>query len=330
MQGLMNRGHDVSFLGSCPVLLARCKQLGIGNRELEIGNPPVTKWDAISFYWRKRKMQRLLINALDSLQPTPDALLLLSLTEKILLTPIALSKGIKVIWIEHDTVGLWLTKNPSLPKLQKMSANVTTVCVSELSADIFRNLGYQNVIGIPNGVPLPPESFTKHEFDETLRLGCIARLSKDKGVDVLTEALRNIEDATLLINGKGDMHIPSSPTVTLKANVSDVNDIYKEIDVLVLPSRKEDPFGLVVVEAMLRGIPTICTDACGIAGYLEDGSDGLIVPADSSGALSQAIKQMEDSETRERIGAQGKKTATEQFTLERMVENYENVLSPVT
>ena len=327
MKGLQGRGHDVSFLGSCPVLLKRCNESQITNHKSQIGNPPVTKWDTISFFWRKWSMKKKLIRTLSTLNSQLSTIVMLSLTEKILLTPFALSKGIKVIWIEHDTVGDWLAKNPSLPLLQKMSANVTTVCVSDLSADIFRDLGYSNVIAIPNGVDLPPENFTKHDFDETLRVGCIARLSKEKGVDVLVEAMRTVDDATLLIAGKGEEYIQSSATVSIKAEVPDINQIYTAIDVLVLPSRKEDPFGLVVAEAMLRGIPTICTDACGIAAYLTDGLDGVVVAADDSKALSDALNRMHDTEYRLQIAQAGKQTALEQFTVEKMVEQYEEIIA---
>ncbi len=326
MDGLMHRGHTVNFLGSCPVLLERCDRLAVGSWQLAVGNPPVTKWDAISFTWRKIAMKRKLQKALEQMGSV-DAICMLSLSEKILLTPIALAKGIKVVWIEHDTVADWLAKNPSLHLLLKMSANVTTICVSDLSADIFCDLGYKNVKAIPNGVKHPPEDFVKHDFDETLRVGCIARLSEEKGVDVLVEAMRSVENATLLINGKGNMHIPSSATVTLKANVSDIDDVYRQIDVLVLPSRKEDPFGLVIAEAMLRSIPTICTDACGIAGYLDEGLNALIVPADDNVALAKALNRMQDADTREHIGSAGRKAALEMFTIEIMVNNYESVLS---
>lgn len=327
MKRLSERGHEVSFLGSCPVLLKRCNESRITNHELQIGNPPVTKWDAISFTWRKWNMQKKLISALKTETQQPTTIAMLSLSEKILLTPYALKKGIKVCWIEHDTVGDWLAKNPSLPHLQKMSKQVTTICVSDLSANIFRDLGYENVHAIPNGVPLPPADFSKHEFDETLRVGCIARLSEEKGVDVLVEAIGNTDDVTLLIAGKGDQYIQQSKNVTIKAEVPDVNDVYKNIDVLVLPSRKEDPFGLVVAEAMLRTIPTICTDACGIAGYLDDGLNTMIVPAGDSAALSKAIHHLQDTHVRTAMGFAGEKAALEMFTVEKMVENYEKVLN---
>ncbi len=323
----MERGHDVSFLGDCPVLLAQSERLKVKNERLVIGNPPVTKWGVISFFWRKREMKRLLNPSSLILHFSPDAVVMLSLSEKILLTPLLVQKGIKVLWIEHDKVGNWLLKNPSLPILRGLSNRVTTVCVSTLSAEIFENLGYNNVRAIPNGVPAPPDDFDHHTFDETLRLGCIARLSPEKGVDLLAEAVRDCENTTLLINGKGDQHIPSTPTITIKADVQNINDIYKHIDVLVLPSRTEDPFGLVVAEAMLRGIAVICTDACGIAEYLESGVDSLVVKAGSVEALKDGIEKMKVAGFRLQVGKKGRETAMREFALETMMDRYEDLLN---
>lgn len=328
MEGLLARGHAVSFIGSCPALTQMCEERGIPNVRIDIGTPPVTKRGAISFFWRKRRMQKALKAILTEF-PDIDAICMLSLTEKILLTPYAIQQGVRVLWIEHDTVGRWLTKNPSLPTLIKMSTNVTTVCVSDLSADIFRNLGYKNVVAIPNGVSFPSDDFTPHTFDETLRIGCIARLSEEKGVDILERAVRSLDNVTALIVGKGNVHIPTSPRVAVQSDIPDVNDVYSHIDVLVLPSRREDPFGLVVAEAMMRGIAVICTDVCGVSGYLQNGIDALIVPAGDMHALKDAIERMQETSFREQIANAGKHTAEQTFSLERMVDGYEKLLTVV-
>ena len=101
LKGFAKRGHAVSFLGSCPVLLEMCKKEGISAVALSIGKPPVTKMGAISFAWRKQKMQRTLETAICEFGEL-DVICMLSMTEKILLTPFAAKQGIKVFWIEHD------------------------------------------------------------------------------------------------------------------------------------------------------------------------------------------------------------------------------------
>ena len=129
MKGLREHGHAVVFAGSCPTLLKLCREENFPVAELNIGAPPVSKNTVIGFFWRKQNMRRQLEALLEQFSNL-DALCMLSLSEKILLTPLAVHKGIKTFWIEHDRIGPWLTKNPWLKKLQQMSNAVTTIAVS--------------------------------------------------------------------------------------------------------------------------------------------------------------------------------------------------------
>ena len=339
MEGLRNKGHEVIFLGSCPVLLEETGKLKMKNEKLKMGSPPVTKWGAVSFLWRKGGMRKKLESALEKIGNI-DAILMLSLSEKILLTPIALKRGIKVIWIEHDRIGPWLTKNPWLPKLKKMSGQITTVSVSELSQKLYINLGFDpdHTIAIPDGVdpdrfgPAPGPRLQQ----KLLRIGCIARLTKDKGVDILIETIKDYPGASLRILGKGGEEnalralitkLNLNDRVAIENEVPDLGAFYHSLDLLILPSREHDPFGMVAAEAMMLGIPVIVTDACGIADYLTSGTDALVVEAGSTRALSEAIFTMSDHETRTRVAQAGKQTAEREFTLEKMVDRYEQLLT---
>ncbi|HLD71001.1 MAG TPA: glycosyltransferase family 4 protein, partial [Candidatus Peribacteraceae bacterium] len=97
---------------------------------------------------------------------------------------------------------------------------------------------------------------------------------------------------------------------------------YRSTDVLVLPSRDNDPFGLVAAEAMACGTPVIVTEQCGIAGYLSNEVDAIIVKADSEKSLKEAILHIKDPAVRSRLSAAGKKTAQEKFSLDSMIEGY--------
>jgi glycosyltransferase involved in cell wall biosynthesis len=345
MEGLRAKGHEVSFLGSCPALLERAKELRIMNYELRIGDPPVTAWGVVSFFWRRKSMQRRLIEEITKLTANshkPTAIIMLSLSEKLLLTEWAVTHGIKVLWVEHDRIGRWLTKNPWLSAMRRLSKLVTTVCVSDLSRQKYIALGFDpaKVIAIPNGVALP-ESFSGSKLEarsSQLRLLCIARLSPEKGIDVLLQAITDLPEVELTLVGTGSEEgyvrklIFESEAregvsrIRLLQHVDDLERLYREADALVLPSSDHDPFGLVVAEAMVRGIPTIVTDACGIAGYLKDGTDALIVPAGDDGALQDAIFCFLDPEKRRAIREAGKITATTKFSHEEMVKRYEDVL----
>lgn len=350
MEGLRSRGHDVLFLGSCPVLLRRAKKLGIAHTRLDIGPPPVTKSAAISFFWRRKAMKTGLVKALSALPRQPDAIIMLSLSEKILLSEYAASRGIRVLWVEHDRVGAWLRRNPWLPALKRASAHATIVCVSELSRRIYLGLGFDpsRVIAIPNGVPPPPltPSPPIRQAQGTLRegeqllLGCIARLSKEKGIDVLLQAIAEMPDVTLHIIGRGpeEGYLRTliaedtrrlglaEPRITITRSLPDLSSFYQSIDVLVLPSTDHDPFGLAAAEAMMHGTAVIVTDACGIAEYLIDGENALIAKAGSPISLTEQIRKLSDRVAREQIALQGRKAAQEKFSLDTMTEAYISAL----
>lgn len=347
MEGLMERGHAVAFAGSCPVLLRECRKRHIPVAEVNIGPPPVTKGGAISFSWRKMFMKRKLRELFENFASEDsqlDALVMLSLSEKLLLTDIAADAGTKVIWIEHDRIGNWLTKNPWLTLLLKQSAKAMTVAVSELSRKMYVGMGWpeEKVVAIVNGVASPPSPLSippaRHPGEgEPLRLGCIARLSYEKGIDILINAMEDVpKNITLEIVGTGReenilrtlVHaLNLDDRITFTAHEPDVASAYARFDALVLPSREHDPFGIVAAEAMLLGIPVIVTDQCGIADYLENGKDAIVAKANSSSALVDAIKEIGDR--RKKIGENGQKTAQEKFSVKSMVKRYEDVFTHV-
>ena len=300
-------------------------------------------------------MQKDLIKEIQKLQALStelQAICMLSLSEKLLLTQWATSQGIKVFWIEHDRVGRWLTKNPWLGKLRKLSRLATTIVVSDLSRKIYEGLGWssERVVAIPNGVKktvtlssVEVQQSDQHpSFDRAqddtgiLHLGCITRLSADKGVDLLIEAVSDMPEITLSIVGRGnEEHFirklieerSLGDRVKIIPWIDDLPSFYRSLDALVLASREHDPFGLVAAEAMMIGIPVIVTDVCGIAGYLQNGSDAIIVEANSTPALREAIEKMMDPELRARLGVNGRNAAREKFSLEKMVNAYEKIMN---
>jgi glycosyltransferase involved in cell wall biosynthesis len=346
MQELLRRRNAVAFLGSCPTILKLCWDHAIPAAELDVGAPPVTKWSALSFAWRRQRIKSKLEAALRELHEL-DAIIMLSLTEKLLLTPLALKKGITVLWVEHDGVGRWLTRNPWLTPLRDLANKVTTVTVSDLGRKLYLSLGWpsERTVAIPNGIDmgrLTPPAFPPTEEEATfeppgiaLHLGTLARLTEDKGIDVLLEAVTDLPTVALTIVGRGrdEGYLRSlilernlSDRVRIIPSVSNISAFYHSLDAFILPSRAHDPFGLVAAEAMMLGIPTVVTDACGIASHIEKDKDALVVEANSPPALKEAIVDLFSKERRASLAHSGKCTARERFSLERMVDAYEALL----
>ena len=83
----------------------------------------------------------------------------------------------------------------------------------------------------------------------------------------------------------------------------------------------DEPFGLVMVEAMCSGTPVITTPRGAAPEVVEDGVTGFIVPVDDyPDRAAQALKRIDEIDP-----AACRARVDERFTKERMVEGYEAV-----
>jgi glycosyltransferase involved in cell wall biosynthesis len=84
--------------------------------------------------------------------------------------------------------------------------------------------------------------------------------------------------------------------------MQEIEEWYRRADVQVIPSRYE-PFGMVVLEGMLHGLPIIATHVGGPSAILEDGRTALLIPPFHPEALAGALLRLvKDSELRRRLG----------------------------
>lgn len=86
---------------------------------------------------------------------------------------------------------------------------------------------------------------------------------------------------------------------------ADLARSYAAADLLVLPSRAET-YGIVVAEALARGLPVVAADVGGVPEALGHGADGtrpgLLVPPEDPAALRDALRSwLEDADLRERL-----------------------------
>lgn len=167
---------------------------------------------------------------------------------------------------------------------------------------------------------------------------CVGRLVYYKGIQVLLEAMGEI-DAGLLILGRGPMARELEKHVInagLTGRVSFVDwaeeeyipAYYHACDLLVLPSTAHsEAFGLVLLEAQACRKPVISTELGTGTSYANlDGVTGLVVPPGSPRELAGAVKQLlGDASLREEMGSRGKERVERDFSLSVMIDNVMDV-----
>lgn len=164
------------------------------------------------------------------------------------------------------------------------------------------------------------------------------RLVPGKGLEVLLSAARRILDrfefAHFLIVGQGPLHAKLEDIaresridsrVTLTGIRRDIPSILAATDIFVLPSYSEG-LPLSLLEAMAAAKPSVATSIGGVPELIDSGLDGIIVPPGNLTALAEALcRLLENEPYRENLGRRAREKAISNFTLERMVSEYESV-----
>ncbi len=136
------------------------------------------------------------------------------------------------------------------------------------------------------------------------RLACVARLDvSTKGQDVLFEALgspgwRDREWSLSLYGEGGDegylrelsSHYGLGEKILFRSHVSDVDKIWGENELLVLPSRSEGT-PLSLIEAQVCGRPAVVTDVGGSARWVEEGVTGFIAEGVTAKSIGAALER---------------------------------------
>lgn len=210
-----------------------------------------------------------------------------------------------------------------------------SVAVGEaVNNNLKEDVGITDSKVIYNGVILKK---TDNQVDEIIgydgtKIGCIARLSEQKGLTYLIEAmpLLTVKNIRLFIVGDGELrnelenkvkelHLQDS--VTFLGYRKDIVECINSFDFCVLPSIFEG-FGLVAIEAFMNSKTLVATDILGLNEVVTN-ENGILVPVKDPIALAVAIDKLaSDATLREELASQAKKDYESKFSYPLFLENY--------
>ncbi len=191
----------------------------------------------------------------------------------------------------------------------------------------------------------PEDVRKKWAIDTSVRfiIGCFSNFINDKGHNFLLQAFAGLlkfrSHSVLLLAGHGPLKeellrktiaLGISQQVIFTGYLTNAVDIIAGCDLLVLPSQNE-PFGRVLLEAMMAGTAVVAADTGGIPEVIKHEYNGLLVNYGDEEGLQKAIeKVLIDKDLRSRLVANGHKTL-ENFSIEQydteLVKIYKEVIN---
>ncbi len=180
-----------------------------------------------------------------------------------------------------------------------------------------------------NGMKIEKFEFKKKQGDYLVFLG---RYSSEKGADTaVSVAIKSEEKLKMAGTVWGGGFYDEKIKPYLKKdkiedlgflNGKDVSDLLRNAKALLFPIRWEEPFGLVMIEAMACGTPVIAFNKGSASEIVKHGKTGFVVENEKE--MIEAIKNI-DQINREDC----RKYVEENFTIEKMIDGYEKIYEEI-
>lgn len=242
---------------------------------------------------------------------------------------------------------------PEKPRIQKIErflsrwARIVSVSAHNKQDMVkFLRIPADKIDVIPNGVqPVAPVSADRRAAlrdelglaeDDTVFLS-VARLERQKGFDVLLEAVRIAKHqgitSKFVVVGFGSegsflasqiREYDLTDTVILAGKRMNVGQFYGMADAFFLASRWEG-LPMALLEAMSAGLPVVSTGVGDIPAAVTDGTEALLVPSEDPAALAAAFASLASAEARERreaMGSAGRARFDAEYSMDVMVRRY--------
>ena len=188
---------------------------------------------------------------------------------------------------------------------------------------------------IRGGVPIQDQ---RPSLSSPPTVAFAGRLVREKGADVLLHAFAKVvtqlPEARLLLVGDGPEYERLKELISrwrLSTSVSllgqlprpEMERCFSSAWVQVVPSRWAEPFGLVAVDAMMRGTAVIASDSGGLSEIVRESETGFLVAPGNVDALAKALLcLLQNRERAEQMGRAGSQVALNHFSETTFVDKF--------
>jgi glycosyltransferase involved in cell wall biosynthesis len=232
------------------------------------------------------------------------------------------------LWLKNYLSGVVCTTRIKADDLIAKGAPTKKVHLVHLGIDPSDFvLGLSEIPSIRAELGFPPDC---------LIVGIFGRLIEWKGQSVFIRALSRLQrpdvyglivGGTQLNQTSGEQYASELRELAVQEGISDRihftgfrEDVYRIMQAcdIVCHASYREPFGLVIVEAMMAGKPVIASDVTGPREIIIEGATGFLVPPGDTTTMVERLTQLiEDRQLRDRLGFNGRKQALVRFDIEK-------------
>ena len=351
LKGLKETGHEVY----CAVsnwgngeFTARLQQEQIPYKKLRLGflsktlDRAAVKMTLLQgWYWpglllRYRSLTR---------QFRPDVVIHTNFHHAFLLYPALQTRSQVHMYHSHESVinaGFYSKLFKRFEKKIRVFVGVSQFVTRRLAA-----LGLSHTRTIYNGVtPIDPPQ--KENTGNVFTIGIVGQVGAWKGHEDLVDALEilgrhsSLPPFRLFIYGKGPADFIAGlkqriaaknleDRVTWKGYESELANIYRDLDVVCVPSRSEEPFGLSAVEPGLFSLPVIVTNRGGLPEIVRQEENGFIAEAGAPDQLARYLQVLlENRALGQQMGQRHRAIVLQEFTYRKFITDWNTLLREAT
>lgn len=203
---------------------------------------------------------------------------------------------------------------------------IVAISEHDSKSALDRRIGGNKIVVVENALSdVRPSRASIDWNSDRLKVLYIGRLDRQKGVDILFEAVKDLQERVsvtvvgdAVIAADGPKETPGNVKLFGWANRSQVESYLDLADVVVVPSRWEG-FGLVALEAMRASRPVVATRVGGLQEIVIDGVTGILVEPANVAQLRDALRTA-DREALHEMGRRGRERFLETYLVERAMD----------
>lgn len=189
-----------------------------------------------------------------------------------------------------------------------------------------------------SGVDLEKHKLLEYPKDETVKFLYVARIMKDKGIDIYLETARAIRkkypNTEFHICGYCDdkkyqgilEEYKKDEIIIYHGEQKNMIPYFEMASAIIHPSYYPEGMSNVLLEAAAHGRPIICTNRSGCKETVNDGETGFIVPIKNTNKVISSVERLLNMNNAERkqMGCSGRTKMEKEFDRKIVVDKYMN------